>query len=349
MITIYAQLFEREFAKSMAFEEMVIYLKDPKSVFWIDLQAPTEDEIHMVQDVFAFHPLCIEDCMSYSNLPKIDEFDEYVFAVMHEPLIHGTSRQFDRPEIDFFLGKNFLISVHHHQSPAVQKNMSRCQSELLYHQALKYEKGATKTAIKDNTMFKNSDFVLHSILDSIVDSYFPMIDTWDETIAEIEDRVLSAKPERSVLNEILTVKRQISVFRRILSPQRDVISRLIHSDNKAISKSSQIYFRDVYDHLIRANEMLDFQRDTMSNVLDAYYSVLSHQINEYSHRVNLIMQRLTIITTIFMPLTFIAGVYGMNFQNMPELKWEDGYYFALALMSAVALVMYYFFRRKDWF
>ena len=127
------------------------------------------------------------------------------------------------------------------------------------------------------------------------------------------------------------------------------MARLIHSDNKAVSKFSLAYFRDVYDHLVRVSEVLDAHRDTMGNLLDAYYSVLSHQINENSHKINIIIQRLTIITTIFMPLSFIAGVYGMNFEVMPELKWSFGYYMALGIMGLVGGGMFFLFRKKSWF
>ena len=339
---------EKEFVNTIRMDELVIYLKDPKSVFWIDIQSPSEQEMLDLQAIFSFHPLCIEDCMSYSNSPKLEEFDEYIFLVTHEPSIDPESHQLVRPEISFFLGKNYIVSVHHHQSKTVEKTMHRCDAQLLYHQSAQYEKPALKAAMKDNTMFRNSDLILHAILDNIVDNYFPLIDNWDDTIENIEDRVLSNIADRNVLQEILTTKRQLSAFRRIVTPQRDVMAKLIHSENKGISKSSNAYFRDVYDHMIRVTEMLDGHRDTMGNVLEAYYSVLSHQINENSQVINFIMQRLTIITTIFMPLSFIAGVYGMNFENMPELKWPHGYYDILLIMAITAVLMMLFFRKKKW-
>lgn len=348
MITIYSQLHAKAFVNTMHMDELVIYLKDPKSVFWIDMFSPTEQEIQELQSIFNFHPLCIEDCMSYSNSPKLDEFDAYIFLVTHEPSIDPDTHELQRPEIDFFLGKNYLVSVHHHHSKAIEKAMHRCDAQLLHHQSAQYEKPLLKAALKDNTMFRNSDLVMHAILDSIVDNYFPLIDRWDDTIERIEDRVLDNQASRDVLQEILTIKRQLSGFRRIVTPQRDVMAKLIHTENKGISKSSNAYFRDVYDHLIRVTEMLDGHRDTMGNVLDAYYSVLSHQINENSQVINFIMQRLTIITTIFMPLSFIAGVYGMNFKYMPELDWPHGYYVVVFIMIATALFMLLFFRKKKW-
>ncbi len=348
MVTIYTQVHEKDFVNTLSLDELIIYLKDPKSVFWIDLAAPTEDEIMRLQSIFNFHPLCIEDCMTYSNHPKLEEFDEYVFIVTHEPEIDSATHELKRPEIDFFLGKNYLVSVHHHPSKAVERTIHRCEAQLTYHQSFQYEKATAKTAIKDNTMFRNSDLILHAILDSIVDGYFPLIDAWDDTIEALEDRVLANKPEQRILQEILTIKRQLSGFRRTVTPQRDMMGKLIHTDNKAIAKTSNPYFRDVYDHLLRITEMLDGHRDAMGNVLEAYYSVLSYQINENSRVVNFVMQRLTIITTIFMPLSFIASVYGMNFENMPEKNWTYGYYAVLIVMVITALLMLIFFRRKKW-
>jgi magnesium transporter len=348
MITIYTQVHEKEFVNTLTLDELVIYLKDPKSVFWIDLAAPTEEEIMSVQSIFNFHPLCVEDCMTYSNHPKLEEFEEYVFLVTHEPEIDDQTHELKRPEIDFFLGKNYLVSVHHHASQAVGKAHHRCETQLLHHQSSQYEKTAARTAVRDNTMFRNSDLILHTILDNIVDSYFPLIDAWDDTIEALEDRVLANKPEKKILQEILTIKRQLSAFRRTVTPQRDMMARLIHIDSKAISKISNPYFRDVYDHLLRITEMLDGHRDAMGNVLEAYYSVLSYQINENSQVVNFVMQRLTIITTIFMPLSFIASVYGMNFENMPERTWTYGYLAVLSVMAVTAVVMMLFFRKKKW-
>jgi magnesium transporter len=348
MITIYTQLHEKEFVKTLTLDELVIYLKDPKSVFWIDLSAPTEEEIMRLQNIFNFHPLCIEDCMTYSNAPKLDEFDEYIFLVTHEPEINLQTNELHRPELDFFLGKNYLVSVHHHQSAAVEKAIHRCDAQLLFHQSSQYEKTSLKSALKDNTMFRNSDLILHAILDHIVDSYFPLIDRWDDTIESAEDRVMASVPEKNILQEILAIKRQLSAFRRLITPQRDIMARLIHSESKALSKASNPYFRDVYDHLIRVTEMLDGHRDAMGNVLEAYYSVLSYQINENSQVINFIMQRLTIITTIFMPLSFIASVYGMNFENMPEKNWTYGYYAVLIIMTITAALMILFFRKKKW-
>lgn len=317
-------------------------------VFWIDLESPSHKEVMELQDVFNFHPLCIEDCMTYSNSPKLDEFDDYLFLVTHEPALNHDTVLPESPEIDFFLGRNFLISWHHYQSRAVEKIKSDCHAESVNHQSGKYrsKKAAPK---QDISLFRNSDFILQAILDKIIDNYFPVIDSLDGRIDDIEEHVLSANANRTVLSDIIVAKRQLAAFRRIMGPQRDVISKLIHTSHPAISKSSLFYFRDIYDHLIRVTETIDSHRDSMSNILEAYYSILSHQMNENSNKINFVMQRLTIITTIFMPLTFIAGIYGMNFDNMPERKWTYGYFGVLSVMLGITLFMIYLFRKRKWF
>lgn len=347
MITVYAQLPDKGFVKGLQLKDIRDLLAQ-SGVFWIDMESPTEEEVMRLQDVFDFHPLCIEDCMTYSNSPKLDEFDEYLFLVTHEPEVKIETGALERPEIDFFLGKNYLVSFHQYASRAVEKIKLNCDSEIIHHRSAKY-RSTHSSSQNDLAMFRNSDFILQAILDNIVDNYFPMVDRWDDHINEVEERVLSARANRTVLNEIILIKRQLASFRRSISPQRDVVSKLIHTSNPAISKSSLFYFRDIYDHLIRVTEAIDAHRDAMSNVLDAYYSILSHQMNENSNKINFIMQRLTIITTIFMPLTFIAGVYGMNFDNMPERRWTYGYFGVIMIMLIITLFMVYFFKKKKWF
>lgn len=340
MIRIYSQSDKDGFSTEDSISDVARRLSDPSSTFWIDMDAPTDDEILQLQQVFSFHHLCIEDCMSYSNAPKLDEFDDYLFLVTHEPWAEEAERVRQRPEIDFFLGKNYLISFHYHASRAVEKIRARCMAEIKPTSPTERHSGLR--------LFRNSDFILQAILDVIVEEYFPMLDRWEERIIEMEDRVLSSNGNRPNIRELIHMKRELSSIRRIVSPQRDVLAKLIHSSNPVISKHSRFYFQDVYDHVIRAYEIMDGHRDAMHNVLEAFYSLLSAQMNENSNRINFIMQRLTIITTIFMPLSFIAGVYGMNFKYMPEIQWPYGYAAVIALMTVIFGSMIVFFRRQKW-
>ncbi len=350
MYTIFAQLNEREFMESVSFDEMVIYLNQAKSVFWIDVQDPTDEEMEALQEAFNFHPLCIEDCLYNPNSPKIDEFESYLFIILNEPIFDEASQELVREELDFFLGKNFLVSVHKGHNQTIEKIMKRFQSDLVLHQSLKYQKGqSAKAMLKENLIFRNSDFIFHAILDKMIDQCFPVVDRWDDLLDVIEESMFSAKDPKSLLTQLMSIKRQLTQLRRLMGSHRDILSSLIHTNNQTVSKMSRMFFRDIYDHTMRLNEFIDSHRDSVTNILETYYSFQSHLMNENSQRINLIMQRLTIITTIFMPLSFIAGVYGMNFTVLPEKDWEYGYPSVLLLMVGVALFMYFFFKKRKWF
>jgi magnesium transporter len=341
VIHVYTQT-KDGFSTDGTLNDVAVRLSDPGCTFWIDMDTPTDEEINRLQQVFSFHHLCIEDCMSYSNAPKLDEFDDYLFLVTHEAVLNPNAAIQERPEIDFFLGKNYLVSFHYHPSRAVVTVRSRCLAEA--------DSSSTRVSAHASSLrlFRNSDFILQAVLDAIVEEYFPLLDRWEERITQMEDRIITVDGERPTVGELIRMKRELGAIRRLISPQRDVLSKLIHSDNPAISKHSRFYFQDVYDHVIRAYEIMDGHRDAMHNVLEAHYALLSAQMNENSNRINFVMQRLTIITTIFMPLSFIAGIYGMNFKHMPELGWPFGYFAVLGLMGAILLGMLAFFRRQKW-
>ncbi len=341
MISVYVQSDKEGLLTNLGLSDVAARLSDQTQTFWIDLEAPTDEEVQELQKIFSFHHLCIEDCLSYSNAPKLNEFDDYLFLVTHEPRLDETTLLTDRPEIDFFLGKNYLVSFHYHKSTAIEKLQQRCSVETKLGDPMNGKPSHLSA-------FRNSDFVLQSLLDGIVDDYFPMLDRWEQRITEMEDRILESYVDRPTIGELIHMKRELGAIRRLIAPQRDVLSRLIHSSNPAISKHSRFYFQDVHDHVIRAYEIMDTHRDAMHNVLEAYYSLLSTQMNENSNRINFVMQRLTIITTIFMPLSFIAGLYGMNFAHMPELHWTYGYVAVLGFMALIVTVMLVFFRRQRW-
>lgn len=350
MFTIFAQLNERELMKSVSFDEMVIYLNQPKSVFWIDVEDPADEEMEELQEVFGFHPLCIEDCLYNPNSPKIDEFDSYIFIILNEPIFDDQKQEVIQNELDFFLGKNYLVSVHKGPNQTIEKIKKRMQTDLVVHQSMKFQRGqAARAMLKENLIFRNSDFIFHAVFDTMIDQCFPIVDRWDDMLDVIEESMLSVNDPKMLLNQLMSIKRQLTQLRRLMGPHRDIISRLIHTNNQAVSKMSLMFFRDIYDHTIRLNEFIDSHRDSVTNILETYYSYQSHLMNENSQRINLIMQRLTIITTIFMPLSFIAGVYGMNFTVLPEKDWEYGYPAVLLLMAGVASFMYFFFKKRKWF
>lgn len=305
------------------------YLKDKKAAIWVDFEKPKDDEYVFFQNTFNVHALTIEDCKKSIELPKIELFEDYLFIVLHSvaaDLNNGAIRQ---REIDFCLGNNFLVTIHNYKSPSVE------------HLADKLQKSKKITN-------RTPDFFMYEIIDFFLDLYFPMIEKWDGYIAELESAVVSHNPPKNILKEIMRMKREVLHMKKSIAPQRDVINKLTRRDVPYVRPLTCIYFRDVYDNIMRVHTELETQRDLLNSTFEAYTSVLSTQMTAASNRMNEVMKKLTIITTIFMPLTFITGVYGMNFRYMPELFWPVGYYIIIGIMITVAVLMFWYFRKKKW-
>lgn len=292
---------------------------------WVDIVNPTEDELSILNDVFGFHPLAVEDVHRVVELPKIDDYETYLFVVFHkiELTENGSLKT---KEIDFFLGRNYIVTIH------------RDSSDVFRH--------INEKITKNNDYLKHgTEFVMHSVMDQVIDQYFPILDTWDEEITKIEEEITKGKT-KGVLKKIIKLKRQFSLFRKSLNPQRDMISKLASSHYDIIPEKARWYFKDVYDHIFRIYSTLENYNDMITVVFDAYLSNISIDLTESSNRLNQVMQKLTLVSTIFLPLTFIASVYGMNFQHMPELEWKYSYYFILILMILIAAIMTTFFKKK---
>ncbi len=289
------------------------HLKNKKTTVWIDLEKPTDSEYKFLEQIFDFHALSIEDCKKSLELPKVDIFEDYIFVVLHSVSPKLEKGHPKRGEVDFFLGKNYLISVHTFKSPSVEHLVEKLENN---------KKGTTKTA----------DFFMYEIIDYAIDLYFPLLDNWEDYIEDLESSIISHKPSKNSLKKIMRIKGEVLHLRKSIAPQRDVINKLTRRDFPFIHPLTSIYFRDVYDHIMRVYTELETQRDLINNAFEAYMSVLSNQMNVISNKMNQVMHKLTIIATVFMPLTFIAGIYGMNFRYMPELYWPYGYYIILGIM-----------------
>lgn len=294
-------------------------LERPGAVIWIDLELPTNDEIKRVGKLMGFHPLAIEDAVAYVELPKLDEYEDHAFIITHGiRLVNG---DVEKIEIDAFIGRNFLVTSHQRESRslrAVREHIRRAPEVLA----------------------RGADFLLHEVLDRQVDHYVAVLDTFDAELDRLEDEVLE-HPRPALFEEILALRRQVIAFRRSIGPQRDVIGRLARHDVPWISAKASIYFRDVYDHVVRVHEMLEGYRDLVSAVMESYRSMAAQRLNE-------IMQRLTTISTVFLPMTVVTGIFGMNFVHMPELQWRFGYPYALALTAGVGFGVYLYFKYKKW-
>ncbi|MEJ2558689.1 MAG: magnesium/cobalt transporter CorA [Anaerolineae bacterium] len=300
-------------------------LHEPDGLLWVSLEPLTDEEAgSILRDIFQFHPLAIEDCQSAGyQAPKVDDFGAYLFIIVHALRPNLPLDELDTMEINCFLAHNYLVtSCLAPEAPPLQAVRRRLE--------------------RDERLFsRGASFLCHAILDQVVDEYMPIIEVVDEEIEGLEDEIL-AQPTSHTLERILDLKHSTLTLRRIIIPQREVMNRLSRDDLPQISPQHRIYYRDVYDHLVRIHDLSESVRDVIIGMLDTYLSVTSNRLNE-------VMKTLTIVSTIFLPLSFIAAVYGMNFEYMPELHWRYGYLMAWAIFLIVPLAMILFFKRKGWF
>ena len=290
---------------------------------WVSLENPTETEIQEVlRDTFRFHPLTIEDVQSRGyQAPKIDDFGAYLFIIAQA--LEPGSTDLSTIELNAFLGDHFLVTSYlAPEMPPIAEVWKRLHRD-------------------ERLVGRGSDFLLHAILDVLVDEYMPVLDQLDEEIEILEDQVIES-PKTLVLERILSAKHRTMVLRRIISPQREVMNRLSRDDFPQIKPQSRIYYRDIYDHLVRIQDLTESIRDIISSSLDIYLSATSNRLNQ-------IMKALTIVSTIFLPMSFFAGVWGMNFVNFPEIHWKYGYALAWGVFITIPVVMLIYFKRKDWF
>jgi magnesium transporter len=321
MITTLCLQDREKILKGVGPEEIKNLLKNRKTIVWMDLKNPTKKEFDVIADIFKFHPLTIEDAQHLSELPKIDVFEDYIFIVFHKLDYDQERDQVEMKEYDIFLSRNYIVTIHFFESENINAVMDICSANPKF-------------------FSRGSDFVLHKIIDNAVDKYLPMVNRWDERLEELEDDVITGKTE-GIMEKILPLKRDIAKMKNSLGPQRDVILKLSRSSIPFISQKTSIYFMDVYDHIMRLYSTLEMDRDLTSGIFDAYLSTISNRMNE-------IMKALTLIATIFIPLTFVTGLYGMNFEHMPEIRWEYGYVFAWCIILSVVTIMLFYFRRRKW-
>lgn len=298
-------------------------LKDKSLTIWVDMNNPPVEEDQILIDVFGLHPLVVEDCRATRHHPKIEEFPDYLYFIMHGVRADTSAERFNTIELDGVLGQNYVITFHIEEFRSINNVRQRVLS--------------SPTACQ-----RGPTFLLHQILDQIVDYYTPVLDDFDERIATLEDRIFHLKqPDTSILEEIMSLKRSVLRLRRISSKQLDILYRMSHGQYVLIDEQALPFFRDIYDHLVRVTDLAENYRDLITGALDAYLSVVSNRMNE-------IMKVLTIFSAIMLPLTFIAGVYGMNFEHMPELKKEYGYFVVWGIMIIVAIGMLLLFWRRGW-
>lgn len=296
---------------------------------WIELERRSPDAETLLADVLRIHPLTIEDIFEPRQQPKIDDFDEYLYVIVHGIGAHKQDK-LSLVEIDVLIGDHWLVT--HDPDGLIADDLG------------------TELGHSARLMARGIAWLAHAVLDRAVDRYLPVIDQLDAEIDQLQSDVLekAGTPKgRRVLMRILAFKRTLQDIRRTGAHQREILLRLSRGDFGEIPPEAIPFFRDIYDHFLRVNDVMEGYRDLVTSALDAYLSVQSNRMNE-------IVKTLTLISTVMLPLSFIAGVYGMNFApeasrwNMPELHWALGYPFALTLMGAVALGIVLWFRHKGW-
>ncbi len=290
------------------------------NIVWVDVINPTPKDFDDLAREFGFHPLAIEDCQHGHQRPKVDEYQGYYFIVMYEAEI-DSDWKLEMRELNIFIGKNYLVTVHNQPIRAITtaERLWRGWADLA-------ERG--------------TGLLAYLLMDSIVDDYLPLLDTISDRLDDLEDQIFEDF-QTDALQEIFRTKKQLLFLRRGVVPLRDVFNTMMRREQPIFSRETMIYFQDVYDHLIRVADMIDTLREIVGATMDAYLSVSGN-------RMNFVMKRLTAISAMLMSVTLIAGIYGMNFDFMPELGWRYGYVGALVAMLLTGLGLYFYFRKIKW-
>jgi magnesium transporter len=271
---------------------------------------------------YDLHPLALEDVLNVGQRPKLEPYGEHLFIVA-QMIYRDEERCMCGEQVSIFLHENVLISIQEEsQTDVFEPVRQRIRAGGGYIRKMK------------------SDYLAYALLDSIVDHGFPVLEEIGEALEELEDEVLD-KPSQTLVGRLHNIKRTLMQLRRFVWPERDVVNALLHSDHPVVQKQTKVFLRDLYDHTVQIMDLIESYRDVTTGLMEMYLSSVSFRTNE-------IMRILTIMSSIFIPLTFIAGVYGMNFDAMPELRWPYGYFVVLGVMLVVAVGMVYFFRRKKW-
>lgn len=302
-------------------------LRDRKGVLWVDFIGEPAEQAEPILRGFGFHPLAIDDALQETHTPKIDDWGDYIYMVFNVMNYKQENGVFDSEidELDVFLGRNYVITHHDKVISAVEDTWSACQRDIRH--------------VQDGP-----DHLLYRIVDSLVMGYMPLVEQIDEQIDLIEDQVFD-RPHPATLEQIFALKRLLLAMRRIILPQREVLNKLARDDYSMIDPKDRIFFRDIYDHLVRLHDLNESLRDLVSGALDTYLSVVNNRMNE-------VMKTLTIITTLFMPITFVTGFFGMNFFEPVArfIGWtgEQTFRTTLGIMLGLPLFMYIWMRRRTW-
>jgi magnesium transporter len=307
-------------------EDGVLHIDDPHRIsdvreqghlVWVDLVDPTDADLACVQEEFCLHPLAMEDARKHGQRPKLEHYPTHAFLVAYSK---------DLAEVDLFIGPDWVVSVR-----GVGTDGKRWD---LDHTRARYERTRGANG--------SSGFLVYTVLDELVDGYFHATDAAEEMLEDLEDRIFSEAlaDEQAVQQQLFGIRRSLLLFRRAVVPLREVLASILRKEVEWIDDRSLLLMQDVYDHVLRAIDLLDGQRELMGNAVDAHLAIISNRMNQ-------VMKKMTSWGAILLGATLVAGIYGMNF-NIPELKWRYGYAYALGLMVVITGALYWAFRKRDW-
>lgn len=309
--------------KLQTIEEILKY-KDSDTVTWVTIEGLADVAIvERIGEIFGIHQLVLEDILNTNQRPKFEEYDDHLYIVLKCLLPGSEGFSVINEQVSLLVLKNFVI-------------MFKERKDDIFHPIQQRIKGSTGKFLS-----LGSDYLAYAILDFIVDQNFILLDLLDEAITKLEDSLLLGQPTQDMLYKIQSLKREMIGIRRHVSPVRELVSEMIHSESELIDESTHLFLRDVSDHAIRVMESIESYREIVTGLLDIYVSSVNNKMNE-------IMKVLTVFTSIFIPLTFISGIYGMNFEHMPELKWPWAYAVVWGLFITIPSVLLVYFKRKKW-
>ncbi len=302
-------------------------LADKETLVWVDFEVVKPEEISEAENIllktFKFHYLTVEDCLETRNQPKVESFPDYLYFIVHGVKNETNSANFVTKELDGYLGDNFVVTFHNETFRSIEN--------------VKRQIRATPNACR-----RGAAYLLHQILDQLVDLYMPVVDDFDAAINELEDRVfLMTQGNNKVLEEIMDLRRAVARLKRISTRQLDVLYRISHGEFPQIPENVLPFYRDVHDHLLRITDLSENYRDLVNGLFDIHFAVTANKTND-------VMKILAVFSAIILPLSLIAGIYGMNFDNMPELHSPYGYYATLALMFIIGAGLFIYFLHKGW-
>jgi magnesium transporter len=302
-------------------------IQNPQGILWVDFVSEPPEICQPILEKFRFHSLAIDDALQETHVPRLDDWGEYLYIVFNYMNLDldGDTWESEVDELDIFLGKNYIVTHHDYPIAAIDETWVVCDRD-------------------ERNVQEGADHILYRMADRLMANYMPAVEKIDDAIDQIESQVFS-RPSPNTLERLLAIKRVLLAMRRIIIPQREVLNKLARDDYPVIDRKDRVFFRDIYDHLVRLHDLNESLRDLVGGVLDTYLSVVNNRMNE-------VMKTLTVITTIFMPLTFVTGFFGMNFfeplGNLTVWTTNPVFYITMAIMILLPIGMYIWMRQRTW-